>query len=144
MHDPVIGLDENLQILFANEEASKITGLKQDDLIGKSSTALALKNDLIRALIRDLVLPNDKQPLNTAPIKIFAENKESYFEKETIDIAIVPTGEHELRSYGHVIFLLLPLSYHPTQRIAAIHYRSGPKKYLCFIKDGIIHGKYIL
>ena len=68
MHDPVIGLDENLQILFANEEASKITGLKQDDLIGKSSTALALKNDLIRALIRDLVLPNDKQPVNTAPI----------------------------------------------------------------------------
>lgn len=111
MHDPVIGLDENLQILFANEEASKITGLKQDDLIGKSSTALALKNDLIRALIRDLVLPNDKQPVNTAPIKIFAENKESYFEKETIDIAIVPTGEHELRSYGHVIFLRNVTSY---------------------------------
>jgi PAS domain-containing protein len=27
MHDPVIGLDENLLIIFANQEAIKISGL---------------------------------------------------------------------------------------------------------------------
>ncbi|MFZ1632379.1 MAG: HAMP domain-containing protein, partial [Chitinophagales bacterium] len=34
MHDPVIGLDENLVILFANEEAIKISGLSSNDLLG--------------------------------------------------------------------------------------------------------------
>lgn len=35
MHDPVIGLDENKVILFANDEAIKIIGLKPDQIIGK-------------------------------------------------------------------------------------------------------------
>ncbi|MBO9660398.1 MAG: PAS domain-containing protein, partial [Chitinophagaceae bacterium] len=58
MHDPVIGLDEKRNILFANEEAVKITGLKAGDLVGKPAVEVAVQNDLIRYLIRDL----DQQP----------------------------------------------------------------------------------
>jgi two-component system, NtrC family, sensor histidine kinase KinB len=39
------------------------------------------------------------------PIKIYANNKESYFEKETLHISIVPTGEQGTTLIGHVIML---------------------------------------
>jgi NtrC-family two-component system sensor histidine kinase KinB len=46
---------------------------------------------------------------NKAPIKIFAENKESYFEKETLHISITPTGEINSRLVGHVFsYEMLP------------------------------------
>jgi PAS domain S-box-containing protein len=105
MHDPVIGLDENLNVIFANEEGIKISGLDSADLIGKNAKDLAVSNDLIRSLIRDLfvdeVEPGKKYPL----IKIFSENKESYFEKETLNISITATGESKEILVGHVIFL---------------------------------------
>jgi NtrC-family two-component system sensor histidine kinase KinB len=104
MHDPVIGLDENLKVIFANEEAIKISGLTNTELIGKLSNDLALKNDLMRSLIQDL-LNGETENKPKQPIKIFSENKESYFEKETLPISITPTGETKLRLVGHVIFL---------------------------------------
>lgn len=36
-------------------------------------------------------------------MKIYANGKESYFEKETIDINIIPTGEYETLFIGKVI-----------------------------------------
>lgn len=105
MHDPVIGLDENLMILFANEEAIKISGLSSNDLLGKRTVDLAVKNDLIRTLIQDLMQEDTLEKSKQAPIKIYAQNKESYFEKETLHINITPTGEQVPRLVGHVIFL---------------------------------------
>lgn len=101
MHDPVIGLDENLKVLFANEEAIKITGTTHETIIGKHTQELAIKNDLIRTLIQDL----NNAPSETKPLKIFADNKEGYFEKETIHITIKPTGEQTRKLIGHVIIL---------------------------------------
>ncbi len=45
MHDPVIGLDNDLMIIFANEEAINISGLKRSEFIGKSAQELGIKND---------------------------------------------------------------------------------------------------
>lgn len=53
MQDPVIGLDENKIVLFVNDEALKITGIKADKIIGYQIQEVALNNDLIRDLIRD-------------------------------------------------------------------------------------------
>jgi PAS domain S-box-containing protein len=100
MHDPIIGLDNQDIILFVNDEALKIIGLKQDDVIGKSALKLALANDLLRMLL------NNKNSLHIAtPIKIFADGKESYFEKETVNITITPTGEDKTIDIGDVIIL---------------------------------------
>lgn len=106
MHDPVIGLDENKKILFANDEAVKITGLKTNELVGKAAQDIAVTNDLIRYLIRDIV-SDIKGPVNgkSQPMKIFADNKESYFEKEVHEIGIIPTGEKEKQQIGYVIIL---------------------------------------
>lgn len=111
MQDPVIGLDENLKIIFANEEAIKISGLSNHELIGKFSQEIALKNDLIRSLTQDLMIGEKENEQKQKTIKIFSENKESYFEKETLDISITPTGEANSKLVGHVIFLRNVTSY---------------------------------
>lgn len=104
MHDPVIGIDEDKKVLFANEEALKISGLKNENFIGKRIQDIAVNNDLIRDLIKDLIHPDLKKG-NENSIKIFADGKESYFEKEIIDINIIPTGEQQSQLIGHVIML---------------------------------------
>ena len=102
MHDPIIGLDNQGLILFANDESLKIIGLKSEDVMGKLVTTLALTNDLMKTLvIKDL--SNEKQ--KSLPMKIFADGKESYFEKETINITIKPTGEDQIIDIGNVIIL---------------------------------------
>ena len=106
MHDPVIGLDEKMKIIFVNEEATKTIGLPQAEMLGKFAQDLSLRNDLIRSLIRDITVPLTnigKEKAQT--IKIFADNKESYFEKETLNISIVPTGEQIKKTIGYVVIL---------------------------------------
>ncbi len=111
MHDPVIGLDQHLKVIFANEEAIKISGLSQSELIGKKALELSVGNDLIRTLIQDLINREIPKSSKSTTIKIYNENKESYFEKETIHISIVPTGETDSMLVGHVIFLRNVTSY---------------------------------
>lgn len=106
MHEPVIGLDENKYILFANSEAVKITGMSLCDMLGKSAVDLAVQNDLIRALIQEKAGLDGSNGNTSAPsLKIYADNKESYFEKEIVDITIVPTGERLKKFIGQVILL---------------------------------------
>lgn len=100
MHDPIIGLDNLGVILFINDEALKIMGLKQEDVVGKSATTLALTNDLMKSLIVD---KSDNAKADT--MKIFADAKESYFEKEIVNITIKPTGEDQTIDIGNVIIL---------------------------------------
>lgn len=104
MHDPVIGIDENKKVLFANEEALKISGLKNENFVDKQIQDIAVSNDLVRDLIKDLINPELKKG-NENSMKIFADGKESYFEKEIIDINIIPTGEQQSQLIGHVIML---------------------------------------
>jgi PAS domain S-box-containing protein len=106
MHDPVIGLDENKKIIFINNEALKIAGLKLEETVGKKAQDIAVHNDLIRSLIQQLVLPeNSLQNDETKPLKIYADGKESYFNKEFIKIEITPTAETVSKHIGDVILL---------------------------------------
>lgn len=105
MHDPVIGLDENRNVIFANEVARKVTGLQASELVGRNATEVALHNDLVRSLVKDLFEPQGTGSSQSSAMKIYADEKESYFEKEYVDISIVPTGEQQPRSIGHVIIL---------------------------------------
>ncbi len=106
MHDPVIGVDENLKVIFSNEEAIKIIGLAQKDLINHPAQELAVKNDLMRMLIQDLANTNTVTDSGKSkPLKIFANGREGYFDKEILHISIIPTGEQHEQLIGHVIVL---------------------------------------
>ncbi|WP_321519334.1 ATP-binding protein [uncultured Bacteroides sp.] len=99
--EPIIGLNNEKEILFINDEALNILNLKRENVIKKSASELSLKNDLLRRLVRELVNPGEKKE----PLKIYADNKESYFQANYIPIKIVETGETELHSIGDVILL---------------------------------------
>lgn len=106
MHDPVIGLDENLKLIFVNEEAIKVIGLKEKELVGQAAQDIAVRNDLVRLLIQELMLlEQEGRKEKDQTLKIYANSKESYFEKETLHISIIPTGEKSKTIIGHVIIL---------------------------------------
>ena len=91
--DPVIGLNMDRQILFINEEALNV--------LRKSAEELALKNDLLRRLIRELVTPSEQKE----PLKIYADNKESYFKASYVPIINTEAEKDEPRKLGDVILL---------------------------------------
>jgi PAS domain S-box-containing protein len=105
MHDPVIGLDESKKIIFINNEALNIAGLKNEDAINQKAQDVAVHNDLIRSLIQQLISDNSISKKENKPIKIFADGKESYFNKEIIRIEITPTAETIAKHIGDVILL---------------------------------------
>jgi signal transduction histidine kinase len=103
MKDPVIGLDEKKQILFINIAGLNIIGMNEKDLIGKYAPDVAATNDLMRALIKE-IMSGEEQP-EPVTLKIFADNKESFFTKDIYNVTIVPTGEINPKTIGHVIRL---------------------------------------
>lgn len=105
MHEPVISLDQKGIVLFANQEAIKITGLSMSEMIGRSVQELSERNDLIRTLTGPNGSGEAALQKEANLLKIYADDKESYFEKEVIDITILPTGEKERVRIGKVILL---------------------------------------
>jgi len=78
MKDGIVGLDNKKNILFLNEVAEKILGLKEADIMNKYAPDVALKNDLMRTLLQED--PQRKE------LKIYADNKESYFNKDVLNV----------------------------------------------------------
>lgn len=106
MNDPIIGLDNQGIVLFVNDEALKIIGLKSEEVLGKTAITLALTNDLMKSLItKNIENESKKSSQKILPMKIFADGKESYFEKENVNITIQPTGEDQTIDIGDVIIL---------------------------------------
>lgn len=90
MKDGIIGLDEKRNILFLNAVSEKMLGLKEKEIAGLYAPDIALKNDLMRTLLQN----GPAQEL-----KIFADNKESYFTKEVLTVS------NEAQVIGEVIVL---------------------------------------
>ncbi|HTC00161.1 MAG TPA: ATP-binding protein [Ferruginibacter sp.] len=78
MKDGIIGLDSKKNILFLNRVAEKLLGLKEIEIIGNYAPDIALRNDLMRTLLLE---ENNKREL-----KIYADNKESYFNKDILNV----------------------------------------------------------
>src|SRR4030095_192417 len=77
LKDASIGIDRNSIILFANNQALQLLGVKSKDIVGMPASDFASRNDLFKFLL------NDK---NTIPFKVVVDNKENYFTKETIEV----------------------------------------------------------
>jgi len=99
--EPIIGLNRNREILFINNEALTVLNLKREEVIRRSAEELSLKNDLLRRLVRELVNPGEKKE----PLKIYADNKESYFKASYITIINAEADDDEPHNLGDVILL---------------------------------------
>ncbi|WP_440135292.1 ATP-binding protein [Chitinophaga sancti] len=91
MNDGIIGIDDTRHILFANRVAEKLLGLKEIEIAGKYAPDVALQNDLMRSLLQET--SKEKE------LKIFADNKESYFHLDVINV------DNNERVIGQVIVL---------------------------------------
>ena len=101
LNDPVIGLDNKRNIIFANSEALELLNRKEEELVGHYAPDVAVNNDLLRRLLQEMKNPSDPDQ----PLKIFADNKESYFTVDVTPISFTPTGEKEEVLIGTVIML---------------------------------------
>ncbi|MEP7254791.1 MAG: ATP-binding protein [Ferruginibacter sp.] len=90
MRDGIIGLDGKKNILFLNAVAEKLLGVKESEVLGRYSADVAVGNDLMRTLL---------QKGESKELKIFADNKESYFNKDVLNV----TNNNEV--IGQVIVL---------------------------------------
>jgi signal transduction histidine kinase len=102
MTDPVIGLDENKQVVFVNDQALSLLNLTQLQMIGRYAPDIAVENDLFRNLIR--VQMNGSEP-GPSLVKVVIDGRENYFSKETITVNHIPTGEKSAVMIGSVILL---------------------------------------
>lgn len=107
MTDPVIGLDENNKVVFANDPAFDLLNLSATKLIGRYAPDVAVNNDLFRNLIRQNGHPTPASAL----VKAVIDGKENYYSKEVITIDHTPTGEKEPVKIGQVIMLKNITSY---------------------------------
>jgi signal transduction histidine kinase len=78
MRDGIVGLDEKRNILFLNAVSEKLLGLKEVEITGSYAPDIALKNDLMRTLLQEDTGKKD--------LKIYADDKESYFSKDVLDV----------------------------------------------------------
>ncbi len=78
LKDASIGIDKNDIILFANQQALQLLGLKTEDVIGKSVKEISVRNDLFRFLIENE---------NPVPFKVVVDNRENFFTKEVLEVA---------------------------------------------------------
>ena len=100
LHEPIVGLDPDRRILFMNREALSVLNLPQE-VVGRNATEVALSNDLLRRLIRGLCEKKE----DPEPLKIYADNKESYFQVENTPLFITPVGGSERQFVGNLIVL---------------------------------------
>ncbi len=103
INEPIIGLNNEFEILFINNEALSVLNLKREEVIRKSAKEISLRNDLLRRLVREMV--EDTPDRKKEPLKIYADNKESYFQAKYIPISQTSGDGKTVRPKGSVIML---------------------------------------
>ncbi len=101
INEPIIGLNTEKKILFINNEALNILNLKRETVLQQPAEQLALQNDLLRKLVKELYHPVEKKE----PLKIYAYNKESYFQAFYIPIRNTEPQNNKDQELGNVILL---------------------------------------
>ncbi|MDN3585046.1 histidine kinase dimerization/phospho-acceptor domain-containing protein [Pedobacter aquatilis] len=84
MQDAIIGLNEKGEVLFLNNIASRLINLDEKNTVGQNASELIKKNELLKHIL------SSKQ--EDKPLKIYADDKESYFQLESREI-IIPNFE---------------------------------------------------
>lgn len=104
--EPIVCLDHKLTLYFINNEALSILNLRREDVVGKSAQETAMRNDLLRRLLvgmdRHKVHETDEK--KTEPLKIYADNKESYFQVKYLPVRMTD-HEGSIKESGTVIML---------------------------------------
>ncbi|MES2419137.1 MAG: ATP-binding protein [Bacteroidota bacterium] len=80
MQDAIIGLNEDQEILFLNKVAAQLLNLDVAEVIGQSAAGIIKKNELLNRILANRI--------SEEPLKIYTDDKESYFLIESREITI--------------------------------------------------------
>ena len=107
INEPIIGLDSAMNIIFINDAALGILYLKREEIKGRTAQDIALRNDLLRKLLRGLEdkTHQDAKLLRHDPLKIYTNDKESYFQVNYMDISMKGNDGVTMEKRGSVILL---------------------------------------
>lgn len=89
MNDGIIGMDDKQFIIFANKVACTLIGMPEEKLTAQYAPTIALENDLLRNMLF----------VDQPKMKIFADNRESYFTKDVLEVT------NSEKAIGKVIIL---------------------------------------
>ena len=78
LKDASIGIDKNNIVLFANQQALQLLGIKADEIVGKMVDEISKRNDLFHFLVANE---------GNNPFKIVVDGKENYYVKEMLDVS---------------------------------------------------------
>ncbi len=107
MHEAIIGLDREKNVLFVNAKAEELIGRDRSSLIGRYAPDIASTNDLVRKLIQDLMegSRSDEEDNNEPNlVKIMNGDRQVYYSKETIPV-ITGHAVGEEKQVGTIITL---------------------------------------
>ena len=105
--EPIIGLNNDMKIIFINDTALNILNLERESIKDKSAQEIAMRNDLLRRLLcgSDDAENTENKKGKKTPIKIYANDKESYFQVKYMDISMKGNDGETIEKKGQVILL---------------------------------------
>jgi len=104
--EAVIGLDENKRVLFANQKALSLLGLKRKDVEGLYAPDISVHNIVMQKLIKDIMgAPHVKSQEASLPLHITVGDKEKLFSKNIVEIFGSSNMENQEMAGGQIIIL---------------------------------------
>lgn len=106
LDEPIVCLDHDLTLFFINNEALDILNLRRGDAVGRSAREIAMRNDLLRKLLNGLDerKGTDNNDKKVEPLKIYADNKESYFHVKYLPVRM-SASDGTVTERGMVVML---------------------------------------
>ncbi|MFH5884162.1 ATP-binding protein [Halalkalibaculum sp. DA3122] len=108
MHEAIIGLDREKNVLFVNAKAEELIGSERSSLVGRYAPDIASTNDLVRKLIQDLMEANSRKEVESDEpdlIKIKNGERQVYYSKEIIPVITGNAAAEEEKQIGTIITL---------------------------------------
>jgi NtrC-family two-component system sensor histidine kinase KinB len=105
MKDAIIGLNDKKEIIFSNTLACEMLNVHATDIVGQYAPDVAAKNDVFQHIFKDIMIDEGKPIKEFNPLKLYVQDKPTYYTKEVLDVSLTKTGESNTVTVGKVIVL---------------------------------------
>lgn len=103
MQDPLIGLDEDVKLIFLNTEARRLLAINNDDIGALDTDELVKSSDLFQALLQ--YVDDEKRNNLEKQISIVKNEKEVFYDIDIQSIGITEYEDKFKKNYGYIILL---------------------------------------
>ncbi len=104
MQDGILVLDNNNNIVLANQVLAELSGIKVEELQSKNAAEIAVNNDLLRNIISGIFEEKKSEGNNKNTIRIIKGKTEYFYEPEIIRI-ITNSDNFPAQNMGNMVIL---------------------------------------